>query len=419
MPSKSHKNNGPKRKRLQGSVGHPSPSPGPPSPPPPPSSPSQNNQEFTDQFRRVLFQHVMDSSPDARKDSGNLACPFLKHDPERYAFVKNSCTVTGFKDVGSLRDHIKRVHSRKFGCTECFDHRFNCAKGKLKAAKFKHQALEECKESKMKREQSTGADVEAAEPVEWMSEEQEKDYDILDLRKTRQNNPKESFREIYTHLWPESKEIPDYRHLTGFIISLPVIEQVLAKMTLGPIGISSSTGLLSQQRSSYEQGTMAEPEPEKDRTPQGQQEEPPDMLKGNGPFYSPFIDDPSTAGIINRSFPPRETVADSRVPPFTYSMAAPTGRSNTDSGYETITTTENDSGQKPQTQLPQQRSHHDLVPSGNNWMALQHIGGPYGPEDPPEGEDIQLDEEEPSYDFNNISNAGDHLGWDLNTPLFG
>lgn len=312
----------------------------------------------------------------------------------------------------------------------------------------------------MKREQSTGADVEAAEPVEWMSEEQEKDYDILDLRKTRQNNPKESFREIYTHLWPESKEIPDYRHLTGFIISLPVIEQVLAKMTLGPIGISSSTGLLSQQRSSYEQGTMAEPEPEKDRTPQGQQEEPPDMLKGNGPFYSPFIDDPSTAvdsfipispycnnnnnaeptylppenfsqlahsfnnsnndqGIINRSFPPRETVADSRVPPFTYSMAAPTGRSNTDSGYETITTTENDSGQKPQTQLPQQRSHHDLVPSGNNWMALQHIGGPYGPEDPPEGEDIQLDEEEPSYDFNNISNAGDHLGWDLNTPLFG
>ncbi|KAK8851538.1 hypothetical protein PGQ11_014017 [Apiospora arundinis] len=459
MPSKSHKNNGPKRKRLQGSVGHPSPSPGPSSPPPPPSSPSENTRKVIELFRQVLSDHVMG------RDSGNLACPFLKHDPGRYASVINSCTITGFKDVGSLRDHIKRVHSRKFGCTECFNHRFNCAKGKLKAAKIKHQALEECKESKTKREKSTEADVDTAE---WMSEEQERDYEILDLRKARQNNLKESFREIYTHLWPESKEIPDYSYGSGFIISMPVIEQVLEKMTLGPTGILSSTGFLNQHSSSYEQGTMAEPEPEEDPTPQEQQEELSGMPRDDDSFYASFMVGPSTAvatGIVNRnyqdispycnnsnnpertyppsgsfslhlasslnnsnndqstmnaSFTTHAPMADPRVQPFSFNMPASTGQSNTDSGYGTVRSTGNDNGCKPPAQIHQQRAHHDFPPLENNWVALRHTGGPPGPEDPPEGEDIQLDEEELSYDFNNLPNAGDQLEWALDTSsLYG
>ncbi|KAK6820643.1 hypothetical protein PG995_003705 [Apiospora arundinis] len=207
MPGKSHRNPRRKRQRELTSEGHHSPSPEP------------RPSDFASDFNQALSDYVIANSPPAQ-DSNSLACPFLKHDPKRYAYVKNSCTETGFKDVGSLRDHIKRVHSRKFGCTECFTHRFNCAKKKLNATKVKHQSQDECRDLTKKRVENG---ITAAEPVEWMSEEQEREYEKLDLRKTRQSTPEESFREIYTHLWPESNDdessIPDYRHESGFLVS--------------------------------------------------------------------------------------------------------------------------------------------------------------------------------------------------------
>lgn len=94
MPSKSHRIGRLKRQRLPGSEGSHSPSPGPPLP----SSPDNPAESF----HQLLRDHVMTHSP-AAQDSENLACPFVKHNPGRYAYVVNSCTETGFKDVGSLR----------------------------------------------------------------------------------------------------------------------------------------------------------------------------------------------------------------------------------------------------------------------------------------------------------------------------
>lgn len=93
------------RKRQRGltSEGHHSPSPAPqPSTSSSSSSSTFQSSDVAGQFNQALLDYVKDNSP-AAGELDYLACPFLKHDPKRYAFVKNSCTETGFKNAGSLK----------------------------------------------------------------------------------------------------------------------------------------------------------------------------------------------------------------------------------------------------------------------------------------------------------------------------
>ncbi|KAK7914623.1 hypothetical protein PG985_012326 [Apiospora marii] len=432
MPSKSHRNGKLKRQRLPASEGSPSPSPGPPL-----SSSSENPAE---RFRQLLRDHVMANSP-AAQDSDNLACPFVKHDPGRYAYVVNSCTETGFKDVGSLRDHIKRVHSRKYGCTECYSHRFNCGKKHLVQAKAKHQGQKECKESREKLDDRD----DASEP-EWMTEEQEREYETLDLRRVRLDNLKESFREIYTHLWPESKAdvstIPTHCYGPGFLVSTFVIDQILEQLNNGQTR-RPTLGRLPSQQPPCEQDS---PETE-DTSPQPPEENLACILEASGFAYSAYVPDPTPGAFIasnnnngSNNYPgnssmytnPPETYLspgsfyssqpvptfggssndqfimsspaaqdEPRVPPFSYIIPESTGPSNPsnqDSAYGTNPPDENE-GYK--TQQPQHYHPHNSASfQVTNWAALHHAG-PSGPEqNPPAGDDIHLDEE----------GAGDELG---------
>ncbi|KAK8122301.1 hypothetical protein PG984_010971 [Apiospora sp. TS-2023a] len=419
-----------KRQRPLGSEGSPSPSPGP--------LRSSSSEDPAERFRQLLEDHVMAHSP-AAQDSDNLACPFVKHDPGRYAYVVNSCTETGFKDVGSLRDHIKRVHSRKYGCTECYSHRFNCGKKQLGQAKQKHQGQKECKESKKKLDERK----DASEP-EWMTEAQEREYETLDLRRVRLDNLKESFREIYTHLWPESKAdvstIPTHCYGPGFLVSTFVIDQILEQLHIGQTRRSLSSRLPSQQPP-YEQDTA---ETEDDPSPQPPGENIDGILGANGFDYSVYVPDPAPTAFIasnnasSNNYPdnnssmfdnppdtylppgsfyssqpvptfgggssnndhfimsPAAAPDEPRVPPFSYIIPGSTGPSNQDSAYGTNLSDENE-GYKPQQHHPSYHSHNAASFPLTNWDRA----GPSGPEqNPPAGDDIHLDEE----------GVGDELG---------
>ncbi|KAK7985049.1 hypothetical protein PG988_002671 [Apiospora saccharicola] len=396
MPSKSHRNGRFKRQRLPGSEGSPSPSPGPPL--------SSSSEGPAERFRQLLEDHVMVHSP-AAQDSDNLACPFVKHNPGRYAYVVNSCTETGFKDVGSLRDHIKRVHSRKYGCTECYSHRFNCGKKQLGQAKQKHQGAKECKESKKKLDERK----ESSEP-EWMTEAQEREYETLDLRRVRLDNLKESFREIYTHLWPESKAdvstIPTHCYGPGFLVSTFVIDQILEQLHIRQTRRSLSSRLPSQQPP-YEQDTA---ETEDDRSPQPPGENLDGILGANGFDYSVYVPDPAPTAFISsnntssNNYPdnnssisnndhfimsPAAAPDEPRVPPFSYIIPGSTGPSNQDSAYGTNLSDENE-GYKTQQYHQSYHSHNAASFPLTNWDRA----GPSGPEqNPPAGDDIHLDEE--------------------------
>lgn len=332
------------------------------------------------------------------------------------------------------------MHSRKYGCTECYSHRFNCGKKQLGQAKAKHQGQKECKESKKKLDDRGGA----SEP-EWMTEEQEREYETLDLRRVRLDNLKESFREIYTHLWPESKadvsSIPTHCYGPGFLVSTYVIDQILEQLNVGHTRRPSSSRLPSQQPP-YEQDAT---ENEDDPSPQPPEENLASILGVHGFDYSAYVPDPTSAAFIasnnnGSNYPdnasmytnPPETYMppesfyssqhvstfggssngrfimspaaqdEPRVPPFPYSIPGSTGPSNQDSAYGTNPSDENE-GFKTQQQHHHKQHYHPHNASSfqvTNWAALHHAG-PSGPEqNPPAGDDIHLDEE----------GAGDELG---------
>lgn len=332
------------------------------------------------------------------------------------------------------------MHSRNYGCTECYSHRFNCGKKQLGQAKAKHQGQKECKESKKKLD---GRD-DASEP-EWMTEEQEREYETLDLRRVRLDNLKESFQEIYTHLWPESKadvaKIPTHCYGSGFLVSTFVIDQIFAQLDLGQTRRSLPSRLPSQQLP-YEPDTA---EAEDDPSPQPPEENLVGILGASAFDYSAaYVPDPTSAAFLasnnnnstNHSYPgtssmyagapdtylppgsfysPQPVPAfggssndqfimspaaqdESRVAPFPYIIPGSTNPSNQDSAYETNPSDENESF-KAQHHHQQHYHPHNAAPF-HDWAALHHAG-PSGPEqNPPAGDDIQLDEE----------GAGDELG---------
>ncbi|KAI0135652.1 hypothetical protein F4814DRAFT_402037 [Daldinia grandis] len=140
-----------------------------------------------------------------------LACPFWKHDPDRYRSVKNSCTDGfGFKNIGKLTEHIKRVHCLWNGCENCRK-RFN---------KAKREDVDE-----VKRMHMVGC-IEPARKLtkfeaEWMDKDQDEAYGQLNFQKDK-GSPFQCYEKICRAIWgPDPKiEIQEPYHLPGFQMSI-------------------------------------------------------------------------------------------------------------------------------------------------------------------------------------------------------
>ena len=346
------------------------------------------------------------------------------------------------------------MHSLKHGCTNCHSHRFNVGEKELAEAKAKHR--KECKGPKKKEE----AQKNTPEPLEWMTEEQEKDYEKLDLRKSRQDNLKETFQKIYSHLWPKSVPVPDYRHGAGSRVSVFIAIQVLEKMSIESIETAkrpSSASLQSQQPLSYGKDAAVESEHEEDRI-MGQ-EEPADMPGASDPYCSDFMNDPGTntslmaatnnnsnylgatsfygnsintpepSSYLPASYPPQliphlshnsssgndqlnmsqpvfaehvNMAHPADMKPFPYTLPRSTGpsQSHSDSGYATNPPADNDGYNIRPPYRPQQQysnyghGHgHNANLLGSDCLVFKHTGGSCGPDNPPDGEDLQVDED--------------------------
>ncbi|KXJ96993.1 hypothetical protein Micbo1qcDRAFT_4725 [Microdochium bolleyi] len=168
---------------------------------------------------------IPEDYPFEHKD--NIACPFPKHNPDRYTHVRESCTIGwGFSDTGKLNEHIRRVHTRSFGCLRC-GHRFtNISKPKLSEAKAAHKCSKETTAGKeFKPDPRFGP--------EWLDERQEAAY--FDLNFARGNSseaPQVVFERIFNALWPEvpQKDIPSHLHMPGFFQATHKVEQMRQEM---------------------------------------------------------------------------------------------------------------------------------------------------------------------------------------------
>ncbi|KAI1469683.1 uncharacterized protein F4812DRAFT_457082 [Daldinia caldariorum] len=139
-----------------------------------------------------------------------LACPYWKHSPARYILVKSSCTDGfGFKNIGKLMEHIKRVHCLWNGCERCRK-RFNQAKKEeVDAVKRTHMIY--CTQSP---KELTELDA------EWMNKDQDEAYGQLNFQKNKAN-PIQCYENICRALWGEEKmEINEPYHHPGFQMSV-------------------------------------------------------------------------------------------------------------------------------------------------------------------------------------------------------
>ncbi|KAH8901153.1 hypothetical protein GQ53DRAFT_4082 [Thozetella sp. PMI_491] len=94
-----------------------------------PAAETRSGQQLTPKLvMDELMSALEEEYPESRK--GWLACPFPRMNPERYAQVKDhACMWWGFKDIATLKDHIKRCHLSKYGCYRCKT-RFTTARDK-------------------------------------------------------------------------------------------------------------------------------------------------------------------------------------------------------------------------------------------------------------------------------------------------
>ncbi|KAI1084179.1 hypothetical protein F5B20DRAFT_287141 [Whalleya microplaca] len=141
-----------------------------------------------------------------------LACPCWKHEPTRYQHVHKACTQgVGFKDIGKLMEHIRRVHSLSFGCENCRC-RFNkCTIENIDQEKEKH--LAKCSGP---RKELTDADP------EWLNKEQDTAFRQLNFQKDK-GAPDQCFDKICHALWGTNSmmnPIQGAYHQPGFQLSL-------------------------------------------------------------------------------------------------------------------------------------------------------------------------------------------------------
>ncbi|OTA67781.1 hypothetical protein K449DRAFT_419519 [Hypoxylon sp. EC38] len=158
-----------------------------------------------------IFEKVAGELGHDEEHKDYLACPFWKHNPNRYIHVKSSCTEgLGFKDIGKLTEHIKRVHCLWNGCERCRKRFNSCRMEDVDEEKRKHMA--NC--TKLERK-LTDADP------EWMDEAQDAEFRPLNFQRDK-GDPSHCYRKICCALWgPDYQNVfPDPYHQPGFMLSI-------------------------------------------------------------------------------------------------------------------------------------------------------------------------------------------------------
>ncbi|KAI0835314.1 hypothetical protein F5Y06DRAFT_276646 [Hypoxylon sp. FL0890] len=157
-----------------------------------------------------LFEEEITGLTQDEEHKGHLACPFWKHNPTRYVHVKNSCTEgVGFKDIGKLTEHIRRVHCLWNGCEKC-------------RKRFNQCRLEDVREEKRKHMASCTAEKKlTVSDSEWMDEAQDAEYQLLNFQRDK-GDPSRCYEKICRALWgPDyQNEIPEPYHMPGFQLSV-------------------------------------------------------------------------------------------------------------------------------------------------------------------------------------------------------
>ncbi|KAI1768060.1 hypothetical protein GGR53DRAFT_462812 [Hypoxylon sp. FL1150] len=146
---------------------------------------------------------------DDEEQKDYLACPFWKHNPSRYKHVKNVCTMgKGFKDLGKLTEHIRRVHCLRFGCEKCKTRFTKSRVDEVEEEKHKHMA--KCTKSK----ELTDSDP------EWMDETQDEEYGRLNFKRDKSNSLR-CYSKICRALWGDSENaIAGPYHTPGFQLAV-------------------------------------------------------------------------------------------------------------------------------------------------------------------------------------------------------
>ncbi|KAK4151984.1 hypothetical protein C8A00DRAFT_44896 [Chaetomidium leptoderma] len=116
------------------------------------------------------------------KEGKKFACPFCKHDPDKYRKVKTCCG-PGWDDVHRVKEHIYRRHSLKSLCPRCFEH-FD----KPEALKSHQRADVPCKLREM--------------ALDAITEEQEK---TLRLRAKSNCSDEDKWGDMYRVIYPDEK----------------------------------------------------------------------------------------------------------------------------------------------------------------------------------------------------------------------
>ncbi|KAI5867228.1 hypothetical protein GGS23DRAFT_166654 [Durotheca rogersii] len=154
----------------------------------------------------------------------NLACPFWKHNPLRYKLVNNACTDgIGFKDIGKLMEHMRRVHSGRFGCPKCRKRFTKCKIEDVDREKAKHNCCSAERDETSKDH----------EP-EWMDKDQEAKFQRLNFQRDK-GPPQECWNKICEALFGRDSvnQITGHNHAPGYHVSLCVflLERGLRKAT--------------------------------------------------------------------------------------------------------------------------------------------------------------------------------------------
>ncbi|KAI0009555.1 hypothetical protein F4779DRAFT_581561 [Xylariaceae sp. FL0662B] len=200
---------------------------------PSPSPMAQGGQcnGLEDVLSGIINEHIAQISY-KKEYEDYLACPCWKHNPLRYRHVHKACTQgVGFKDIGKLMEHIRRVHSLSFGCENC----------RLRFNKCTIENIDKEKENHMAKCKGPRKELTDAEP-EWLSKEQDTAFRQLNFQRDK-GTPSQCFDKICHALWGTNSVnvIPGACHQPGFQLSLlrhsicsTLRKQALEEMMRGP-----------------------------------------------------------------------------------------------------------------------------------------------------------------------------------------
>ncbi|KAK3939249.1 hypothetical protein QBC46DRAFT_316115 [Diplogelasinospora grovesii] len=123
------------------------------------------------------------STPTDGNGGSMFACPFCKHDPDRYKTVKTCCG-PGWINVHRVKEHIYRRHSSKGFCHRCGDH------------------FENDDELKRHQRKETPCKLRTVNVPEGITDEQEKQ---LRARAKASCSEEEKWRDMYKIIFPDTK----------------------------------------------------------------------------------------------------------------------------------------------------------------------------------------------------------------------